>query len=277
MTDSAFVRQQDHLDALVKDYLARHPNFVAHAQEKDAALKGIPLEEVRAMLTAYPGVIAVAAHEEAHALYTSGSAANKVKARRLSEAAHSRSGIDIHPGTSIGENCFIDHGTGVVIGETAKLGEGTLLYHDVTLGAYGNPEEKNPQKLAHRHPEIGNYCTVSVGAKVLGNVKIRNGVTLGPNATLFGNSLVIGNKVSVGAGAQIGDDNQLADGIRVGAGAVIPRGVGVIDRNVPAYSHVIRNAEGELEFGATISLEALRRFIRQPQPQADHSVLNYQI
>ncbi|NBO19758.1 MAG: hypothetical protein EBV03_11170 [Proteobacteria bacterium] len=276
MTEHSYTQQQDALDDIVRDYLKKHPDFAAFVQEKDAALKGMPLDDVRALMPVYPGVIAIAAQSAAHRLYESGSAADKIKARRLTEAAHSRTGIDIHPGTRIGDNCFIDHGTGVIIGETAKIGQGTLIYHDVTLGAYGNPEEKDPQKLARRHPEIGKYCTVSVGAKVLGNAKIGDHVTLGPDSLLFGNRLQVESEVNIGSGAQVGDDNHIAKGVRIGAGAIIPRGVGLIDRNVPPYSHVSRDHEGQLQFGVTIPQSLLDKIKSRIQETAS-GALTYHI
>lgn len=276
MSEHSYTQQQDALDGIVRDYLKKHPGFAAFVQEKDAALKGMPPEELRAVIPCYPGVIAVAAQHAAHALYESGSAADKVKARRLTEAAHSRTGIDIHPGTRIGDNCFIDHGTGVIIGETARIGAGSLIYHDVTLGAYGNPEEKDPAKLAHRHPEIGRNCTISVGAKVLGNVKIGDQVALGPDSLLFGNRLLVEDGVSIGTGAQLGDDNHIARNVRIGAGAIIPRGIGLIDRNVPPYSHVSRDVNGGLQFGVTVPQSLLDRFVARRQ-EAATGAFNYHI
>lgn len=275
MTGLTYSQQQDALDRIVQEYLTQHPDLPAFIQGKDAALKGMTPEEVKAVLPSYPGVVAVAAHAQAHRLYRSPLRADKLKARSLAEVAHARTGIDIHPGTAIGERCFIDHGTGVVIGETAKIGADTLVYHNVTLGAYGNPEESNPEKLAHRHPEIGRSCTISVGAKVLGHVRVGNGVTLGPNSILFGNRLQIGNHVSIGVGAQIGDDNQIADGVRIGPGAIIPRGVGLIDRNVPPYAQVGRSEENALQFSTAIPLTFLQQL--SARRAGESSALHYHI
>ena len=126
---------QNQIDEITDQYLKTHPAFTDVAIEKDAALKGKPREVVEQLLHVYPGVIAVAVHEEAYKLHKKGGAGNIVIARELSEAAKTRTGIDIHPGTEIGENLFIDHGTGDVIGETARIGKNTQLMHKVTLGA----------------------------------------------------------------------------------------------------------------------------------------------
>lgn len=249
-----FSTQQNKVSELVDRFLQDHPEYLKVAREKDPALDGKSDEEIRAELSFYPGVVALAVHEEAHKLYKEGGM-KKVQARMLAEAAKTRSGIDIHPGTDIGANCFIDHGTGVVIGETAKLGKDTLIYHGVTLGAYGRAE------IAHRHPEIGKHCLISVDVNILGNVKLADRVTVSPKAILFGNNLTVGKGVVIGAGAMIGDDNQIADGVRIGAGAVIPRGTGLIDKDVPSYQEVSRNKENELQFG----VKAPAQFVAQLQ------------
>ncbi len=249
---SGFIKLQDKIDELVNSYLDSHPDFVNVAQDKDAALKGKSAADTKSELAAYPWVAAVAVHEEAHKLYKTGNSLKKVQARKLSEAVHSRTGIDIHPGAEIGKNCFIDHGTGVVVGETAKIGDNTLIYHGVTLGAYGYPTESNPRKLAHRHPQIGSDCTLSVGVNVLGKIRIGNSVTISPNAILSGNNLIVGDNVSIGRSVQIGDNNQIAAGVKIGTGAVIPKGMGLITEDVPPHSQVIRGQGGKLQ---TISLD----------------------
>lgn len=109
----------------------------------------------------YPGIEALLAHRIAHILYTNGT---PLLARMLTEAAHSKTGIDIHPGAKIGAGCAIDHGTGIVIGETAVLGEGVTIYHGVTLGAK-NPKEERGKK---RHPTIGDHVTLYAYASILG-------------------------------------------------------------------------------------------------------------
>lgn len=100
-------------------------------------------------------------------------------ARYLCEKAKRKTGIEIHPGASIGKNLFIDHGTGVVIGETAVIGDNVTMFHGVTLGGTGNERDKK------RHPTIGNNVFIGSGAKILGNITIGNNVKIGANAVVL--------------------------------------------------------------------------------------------
>lgn len=128
----------------------------------------------------YPSMHAMFHHRIAHELYT---LKVPVIPRIISEMAHSRTGIDIHPGATIGEDFFIDHGTGVVIGETCILGRNCRLYQGVTLGALSFP--KNPDgtltKGIPRHPVLEDNVTVYAGATVLGRVTIGAGAVIGGN------------------------------------------------------------------------------------------------
>lgn len=99
-------------------------------------------------------------------------------ARYISEFAKRRTGIEIHPGAMIGKNLFIDHGCGVVIGETAIIGDNVLIYHGVTLGGTGKEKGK-------RHPTIGNNVMIGSGAKVLGNIEIGDFVKIGANSIVL--------------------------------------------------------------------------------------------
>lgn len=99
-------------------------------------------------------------------------------ARYLSERAKRKTGIEIHPGAVIGRGLFIDHGVGVVIGETAIIGDNVTLFHGVTLGGTGKEKGK-------RHPTIGNNVFIGSGAKILGNIKIGNNVKIGANAVVL--------------------------------------------------------------------------------------------
>lgn len=237
---------QDILDGVTDKYLKDHPDFITVAIEKDAALKGKDRITVEALLHVYPGVIAVAAHEVAHQLYQQGGVAKLVMARELSEAAHTRTGIDIHPGTVIGENLFIDHGTGDVFGETASIGRNTQIMHKVTLGAYVNPKETRPEILAHRHPEIGDDCFIAVGVEVLGNVKVGNDVKILSKAMLHGNRIAVHDHARIGTGAVIEDQCTIGANVTVGEGAFIHKGSGVIEQNIPPHSEVFRDAAGAL-------------------------------
>lgn len=98
--------------------------------------------------------------------------------RFISEKAKRKTGIEIHPGAQIGNNLFIDHGTGVVIGETAILGDNVTLFHGVTLGGTGKEKGK-------RHPTIGNNVFIGTGAKILGNIVIGDNVKIGANAVVL--------------------------------------------------------------------------------------------
>lgn len=99
-------------------------------------------------------------------------------ARYLSEKCKRKTGIEIHPGAKIGKRLFIDHGIGVVIGETTIIGNDVVIYHGVTLGGTGKEKGK-------RHPTIGNHCIIGAGAKVLGNIKIGDFVKIGAGAVVL--------------------------------------------------------------------------------------------
>ncbi len=126
------------------------------------------------ILTTYPGIHAVLMHRVAHRLWNGGF---KWLARVLSNLARWYTGIEIHPGARIGRRFFIDHGMGVVIGETAVIGDDCTLYHGVTLG--GTSWQKGK-----RHPTLGNDVVVGAGAKVLGPIEIGDGARIGSNAVV---------------------------------------------------------------------------------------------
>ncbi|MCI1676209.1 MAG: serine O-acetyltransferase [Ancrocorticia sp.] len=125
---------------------------------------------------AYPGVHAVWGYRLAHALWHR-SPLLRLPARLLSQLVRNLTGIEIHPGARIGPRLFIDHGMGVVIGETAEIGADCMLYHGVTLG--GTSLEKRK-----RHPTLGNDVVVGAGAKVLGPIMIGDGARIGANAVV---------------------------------------------------------------------------------------------
>ncbi len=126
------------------------------------------------ILTTYPGVHAVLLHRLSHWLWTRGL---KWLARLNSHLARWLTGIEIHPGARIGRRFFIDHGMGVVIGETAEIGDDCTLYHGVTLG--GTTWQKGK-----RHPTLGNNVVVGAGAKVLGPIQVGEGARIGSNAVV---------------------------------------------------------------------------------------------
>jgi serine O-acetyltransferase len=123
----------------------------------------------------YPGFHAVLLHRLAHRLYQ---ARLGCLARIVSQLARHLTGIEIHPGARIGRRFFIDHGMGVVIGETAEIGDDVLLYQGVTLGGTGKDKGK-------RHPTIGNHVVIGAGAKVLGNILIGDHVKIGAGSVVI--------------------------------------------------------------------------------------------
>ncbi|MGD8498183.1 MAG: serine O-acetyltransferase [Chromatiales bacterium] len=127
------------------------------------------------ILTAYPGVHAMLVHRLSHWLWCRGV---KWPARMLSNVGRWVTGIEIHPGARIGRRFFIDHGMGVVIGETAEIGDDCTLYHGVTLG--GTSWEKGK-----RHPTLGNNVVIGAGAKVLGPIRVGDNARVGSNAVLL--------------------------------------------------------------------------------------------
>lgn len=169
----------------VRSVLDRLPE-IRETVKKDveAAYKGDPaaksyLEVVRS----YPGVHAALVYRFAHALYVAGAAAY---ARELSEYAKTETGIDIHPGADIGEHFFVDHGTGVVIGETATVGDWVRLYQNVTLGALHFEEQEGKEHMLKkgykRHPDIGDHVVIGAGTNVLGTVTVGDHVSIGANS-----------------------------------------------------------------------------------------------
>jgi serine O-acetyltransferase len=142
----------------------------------------------------YPGLLAITDQRLAHELYNLGV---PLIPRMITEVAHSATGIDIHPGARIGESFFIDHGTGVVIGETARLGDRVRLYQGVTLGAKSFPldENGNPIKGIDRHPKVEDDVIVYSGATILGPVTIGRGAVIGGNVWLT-RSVPPGSRIS---------------------------------------------------------------------------------
>ena len=153
-------------------------NDILAAYQGDPAAKSV--EEVR---VCYPGILAITHHRLAHQLYLLGV---PLLARMISELAHSATGIDIHPGAKIGASFFIDHGTGVVIGETAIIGQRVRLYQAVTLGAKSFPvgEDGTLIKGIPRHPIVEDDVVIYAGATILGRVTIGRGSTIGGNVWL---------------------------------------------------------------------------------------------
>ena len=157
---------------------------VAAARDRDPAARGVGTVEI---LASWAGVQALLAHRVAHALYDTGL---PVAPRAISFASRAVTGIEIHPAARIGGDFFIDHGSGVVIGETAEIGERVTLYQGVTLGGTGFARGK-------RHPTVEDDVTVGSGAKLLGPITVGHGAKIGANAVVIHdvppNSTVVGN------------------------------------------------------------------------------------
>ncbi|SHE96966.1 serine O-acetyltransferase [Lampropedia hyalina DSM 16112] len=146
-----------------------------------AAYRGDPAAlGVDEILLSYPGILAMIHHRIAHVLYRQGL---RLLARMISELAHSQTGIDIHPGAQIGSGFFIDHGTGVVIGETAEIGHNVRIYQAVTLGArrFARDEAGNLLKGQPRHPVVEDDVVIYAGATILGRVTLGKGAQIGGN------------------------------------------------------------------------------------------------
>jgi len=146
-----------------------------------AAYRGDPAAQgVDEILLSYPGVQAMVHHRIAHVLYLHGL---RLLARLIAELAHSGTGIDIHPGAEIGAGFFIDHGTGVVIGETCRIGRDVRIYQAVTLGArrFETDEAGNLRKGEPRHPIVEDEVVIYAGATILGRVTLGRGAVIGGN------------------------------------------------------------------------------------------------
>ena len=143
------------------------------------------------VLLLYSGVHALIAHRIAHGLYLR---EHYFSARAISQISRALTGIEIHPAAKIGNGLFIDHGMGVVIGETAIIGNDCTIFHGVTLGGRGN-------SMGKRHPTLGDNVLVGSGAKILGNINIGNNVKIGANAVVLND--IPDNATAVGMPARV--------------------------------------------------------------------------
>ncbi|RTL30810.1 MAG: serine acetyltransferase, partial [Rhodocyclaceae bacterium] len=170
---------------VVREFAATLPSTRALLDtDVEAAFLGDPAaRSVDEVVLCYPGILAVIHHRIAHRLYSLGV---PLIARIVAELAHSATGIDIHPGAGIGHSFFIDHGTGVVIGETAVIGNRVRLYQAVTLGAKRFPvgADGSLEKGMPRHPVLEDDVVVYAGATILGRITIGEGSSIGGNVWL---------------------------------------------------------------------------------------------
>ena len=176
-----------HLPELGKDVMFQDlKETVAAYKARDPAARS-----ALQILLLYPGVKAVRSHRKAHWCYEHGFF---FLARFISQRSRRRTGIEIHPGAKIGKRLVIDHGMGVVIGETAEIGDDCLIYHGVTLGGTGKDQGK-------RHPTIGNNVLIATGAKVLGPFRVGNNVRIAANAVVL--SEIPDDATAVGVPARV--------------------------------------------------------------------------
>ncbi len=225
MTDAAYSEQEftaksAAIRQIKKEFLDSDQGrtWLEFAVEKDPALQGKPDDEVQKEVLAYPGLTALAAYLVAHKIYDQGRFAD---ARHLSEAAHTLSGMDIHPGASIHPKVFFDHCTGMVIGETASVGEGAMFFHGVTLGGVGGQSKDlvdsvTGERKQARHPQIGKNVTISLNAQVLGPSEVQDGASVGAQAQILNSHVSMG--AVVGPGVMLNRTNVAKDTVVYAAG-----------------------------------------------------------
>ena len=184
------------------------------AKERDPA-RPTTLE----VIFAYPGVHAIWGHRISHWLWNRGA---RLAARTFAELTRIFTGVDIHPAAILGAGLFIDHATGVVIGETAEVGDDVTMYHGVTLGGSGTDTGK-------RHPTVGDRVTIGAGAKILGAIKIGDDSRIGANAVVVkpvpSSSVVVGvpGQIISRSGAGTEDDSMMPDLVGVSLQSLLTR------------------------------------------------------
>jgi serine O-acetyltransferase len=233
---------------IVRDFAAALPTIrgllvsdLRAAYAGDPAAEGFP-----EILLSYPGMTALVHYRFSHALHERGAF---LLARLISEIAHSKTGIDIHPGSKIGASFFIDHGTGVVIGATAIVGERVRIYQAVTLGARRFPTDESGAfvKGHARHPIVEDDVVIYAGATILGRITIGRGSAIGGNVWLTHD---------VPPGSQI-----------TPAHARSPRQGGIIDGASPGCAHILTYAaalKSLFSKGASRSRRVTGELLRPP-------------
>ncbi len=151
-------------------------DYLESIKQRDPAAKSI----ISIILT-YPGVKAVFFHQISNFFYKAGF---DLIARIISQTIRFFTGIEIHPGAKIGKNLFIDHGMGVVIGETSEVGDNVTIYHNVTLGGSSPSIDSERQRHEKRHPTIGNDVVIGSGAQIIGPIKVGNNSRIAANAVV---------------------------------------------------------------------------------------------
>nr|WP_115071255.1 serine O-acetyltransferase EpsC [Synechococcus sp. UW179B] len=199
-------------------------------RERDPAARG-PLE----ILLCYPGFQAISLHRLSHRLWRS-RLPLKLPARLLSQLGRGMTGVEIHPGATIGRGVFIDHGMGVVIGETSEIGDRCLLYQGVTLGGTGKDHGK-------RHPTLANNVVVGAGAKVLGAIEVGANTRIGAGSVVVRN--VEQNCTVVGIPGRVIHQS----GVRINplAHSALPDAEANVIRNLMERIDQLENQVGELQ------------------------------
>jgi len=151
-------------------------DYLESIKKRDPAAKSI-----LSIILTYPGVKAVFFHRIAYFFYKAGF---DLIARIISQTIRFFTGIEIHPGAKIGKNLFIDHGMGVVIGETSDIGDNVTIYHAVTLGGSSPSIDSERQRHEKRHPTIGNDVVIGSGAQIIGPIKVGNNARIAANAVV---------------------------------------------------------------------------------------------
>jgi serine O-acetyltransferase len=226
--------------------LAAMRQEIRAARERDPA-RPSTLE----VIFAYPGVHAIWGHRISHWLWNRGA---RLAARTFAELTRILTGVDIHPGAVIGSGLFIDHATGVVIGETAEIGDDVTLYHGVTLGGSGADTGK-------RHPTVGDRVIIGAGAKVLGAIKIGDDSRIGANAVVVkpvpSSSVVVGvpGQVISRAGRGSPDDSMMPDLVGVSLQSLLTRVAKLEESNDGQQTgRVIRPPEAGVWHGEDFSI-----------------------
>ena len=151
-------------------------DYLDSIKKRDPAAKSI-----LSIILTYPGVKAVFFHQISNFFYKAGF---DLIARIISQTIRFFTGIEIHPGAKIGKNLFIDHGMGVVIGETSEIGDNVTIYHNVTLGGSSPSIDSERQRHEKRHPTIGNDVVIGSGAQIIGPIKVGNNSRIAANAVV---------------------------------------------------------------------------------------------
>ena len=151
-------------------------DYLESIKKRDPAAKSI-----LSIILTYPGVKAVFFHQISNFFYKAGF---DLIARIISQTIRFFTGIEIHPGAKIGKNLFIDHGMGVVIGETSEIGDNVTIYHNVTLGGSSPSIDSERQRHEKRHPTIGNDVVFGSGAQIIGPIKVGNNSRIAANAVV---------------------------------------------------------------------------------------------